>query len=153
MACYRISFRSWLLRVVAWDGVLPLVLLGLPHGIHFLFPEAAGAIEILGVLLPIAAFFTRLVVGFRHIRENHCPALLQQLQYVVLFLGILGLVMFDAVMILQLNLPQGAMQPGDLLVLFGIVFAIYLPCMILAMYPGREAVARTEQVGNWEIEA
>jgi hypothetical protein len=150
---YRLNVRSWLLRVFAWDGVLPLVILGLPHAVHLCFPRAHGAIEILSIVLPISAFFIRLVVGFRHIRENRCPAFVKQLQYAALFLGILGLVIFDAFMILQLTMPQGAFQPGDWLILFGILFVFYLPCMVLAMYPGRELVIVAAQVGNWEVEA
>jgi hypothetical protein len=40
----KVQYRSWLLRVIGWDGMLPIV-----------------------------AFFTRLVVGHRHIQGLFTP--------------------------------------------------------------------------------
>lgn len=130
---------------------MPIVLIGLPHAVHWLFPQANGAIEGMGILLPIAAFFIRLVVGLRHIRANQCGPLFRNLQQLFLFVGILSLVVVDACLILQLNIPGAAVRAEILTGFLLVTGCIYLPCMIVAMYPGREPI-QTSAIGNWDVE-
>ncbi|WP_425615925.1 hypothetical protein NA78x_005860 [Anatilimnocola sp. NA78] len=147
----RINFVRWAWRVVAWDGVLPLVLLGLPHFIRWLIPNADKVIEIAAVVLPIGAFFTRMVAGCLHIRTNRCGPRLRSAQQAALFCGVFVLVLFDAFVILQLNIPAGAIPHVEVVATGLVVFSIYLPFLTFAMYPGREPVPYN-LVGNWEIQ-
>lgn len=146
----RINWRKWCWRLVAWDGVLPIVLLGLPHVIRWAIPNADKLIEVIGVVFPIGAFFIRVISGWLHINENHCGPRLRSAQQAALFCGVFVLVFFDAFMILLLNIPAGAIQQVEIVATAVVVFSIYLPCLTFAMYPGREPVPCTV-VGNWEI--
>src|SRR6478752_8449135 len=92
----RLNKRKWLVRVITWDSIMPLVLIGVPHAVHWMFPQAVKAIELMGILLPIVAFFMRLFIGFRHINANQCPPRFRDFQRVILFLGISSLVLVDA---------------------------------------------------------
>jgi hypothetical protein len=105
----------------------------------------------MGVLLPIGAFFFRLIVGMRHIRANQCGPWFRGLQQLFLFVGILSLVVVDACLILQLNIPGAAAQAEILAGFFLVTGLIYLPSMIVAMYPGREPI-QTNAIGNWDVE-
>jgi hypothetical protein len=152
MPSQRLHLSKWLIRVLTWDSVMPVVLIAVPHAVHWLFPQAVKAIELLGVFLPITAFFVRLVVGWRHINANYCSPWARGLQQGVLFVGIFSLVLVDAALILQINIPQANEKFEILMVFLAVSVFIYLPSMVIAMYPGREPVASTA-IGNWDVEA
>src|SRR5262245_32440927 len=96
MAVGRVSYRSGLLKVIAWDGMLPLIIILVPRAIELLVPRNRGAIEFAGVMLPIALFFVRFVVGKRHIVTNRCGAAFRCVQLCALCFGILVLLLIDS---------------------------------------------------------
>jgi hypothetical protein len=138
MMAGRVSFGSWILRVLTWDGLLQGCIALIPAGIGFLFPDRRGAIEITAVALPIAGFFLRVRAGRRQIASNHCSIALRHVQFGVFGVGILLLVFIDAALILSQVMPAGALfaSKGDCLV-WAILYSIYLTSMAIAIYPGR----------------
>lgn len=138
MAVGRVNYGSWFFRVLGWDGLLPVCIVLIPTAIKILIPNNRAAIEVTGVLLPIAAFFVRLVIGLRHIALNHCAITVRRFQYCVFCLGIFLLVCVDALLILSQDMPKGAMFVTRTdYVVFAILIFIYLTSMTFAMYPGR----------------
>jgi hypothetical protein len=138
MAATELDVRSWLLRLITWDGALPACMVFAPAGIKYLFPNNRGAIEIAAIVLPITAFWFRFVVGKRHIDTNHCGPLVQTLQLCVLCLAIFIFVFCDAVIALSHIMPQVDHAATGLdMAVFGIIGLVYLTLMAFAMYPGR----------------
>jgi hypothetical protein len=137
MPAGHVNYRSWLLRVITWDTLLPACVGLIPYGIKLLFPNRRGVIELTAVTLPVAAFFLRLRAGRRQIAANHCSEAVRRFQFGIFVLGVLPLVLVDCFLILTHVMPPGALfaAPGDWLI-SGIVLGIYLLCMTIAMYPG-----------------
>jgi hypothetical protein len=134
----RVEYTVWILRLVAWDGLLPCVVLLSPRLVEFLLPNRRGAIELTGVILPIAGFFFRVYVGRRHISSNHCSKGVRRFQLVGLGFGIFALFVIDAVVILAHVMPRGALFAHRSDVIVWCIFAgVYLAAMAAAMYPGR----------------
>lgn len=150
---HHASIGSWLLRLVAWDGLLPVVIWSSPFLIALLLPNKRGAIELTAIVLPIAALFLRFRAGRRYIAANHCGPILRSLQIGVFCLGILVLFAVDAVMILTHVMPKGAMfATTDDLVVWAVLYAIYFTAMAFAMYPGlRQASGTRSQPGNPDL--
>ena len=131
------KLRRWLIRLIAWDGVLPAVVWSVPFVIHALMPNCRGAVEICAVVLPIVAFFVRFVMGCRVIDSNHCGTLLRRIQVVVLCIGILPLLLIDVFMVLANVMPQGAViATWEDLIVLAVLYTIYFSAMAIAMYPG-----------------
>jgi len=133
----RASIGSWLFRLMAWDGLLPAAVWAVPWVIEWLIPHRRGAIEVTAVVLPIVAFFIRYQVGRRYIASNRCGALMRGLQVGVFCVGILLLVLIDAVIVLSHVMPKGAAfaTAADCIV-WAVLYSIYLTSMAIAMYPG-----------------
>ena len=150
----RLDVRSWLFRLIAWDGVLPVCIVLIPSLISFAIPGRRGAIEITAVVLPIAAFLIRFRAGKRHIDSNNCGEVLRILQLCVFCVGILALVLFDAFVVLSHVIPhQGGRIRTEDLVFLGVVISIYVTSMAFAMYPGRRWVREENsfvQPDDWE---
>ena len=152
----RLDFPSWLLRVLKWDGILPVCIVLIPSVIALLVPNRRGAIEMTAVIVPIAAFFIRFRAGKRHIESNNCGETMKVYQLCVFSLAIVALMLVDAFIVLSHVMPQrgGFVTTEDLLTL-GIPIAIYLSLMAFAMYPGRRWVRSVdpfEQSGDWEFD-
>ncbi len=148
MVVKRVNYRVWFFQVLGWDGFLPAGLAIAPYLIHLIFPGRRGAVELAAVILPIAAFLTRMVVGSRHIGANHCGPVVRTIQYLVFYVGIFMLVLFDAFLVLVHIMPGGlqGVTPGDAAGL-GFVVTVYLTFMTVAMYPGRVDV----NVEDWDV--
>lgn len=127
--------RTWVLRILGWDAILPGVIWVLPLLIRVGAPQIPQMVEIVAVLLPIIAFFVRFRAGRWHISTNGCGRRFRFIQFVALCFGIFVLVIVDAVIILTHNMPKGALGPTDIKILAG-VYSFNLACMILALYPG-----------------
>jgi len=108
MAAGQIKWRSWLLTIISWDGLLPPCILLVPYLIDVLFPNIPDAIVIAAVLLPITGFVVRLVVGIRHIETHQCSTSFRANQRWFLILGISVLVLIDACLITSHLMPNGA---------------------------------------------
>jgi hypothetical protein len=131
----KIRFGDWLLRLITWDSLLPIVVFSIPALIHTLFPNNRGIIEITAVVLPIAACFIRMRAGRRHIAANNCSLRFRRFQTIALIFGLVWLAVIDAVIVLSRIVPQGAI--AFRLIDYAIFAALYLPPMTFAMYPGR----------------
>jgi hypothetical protein len=134
----RVDYRSWFLRLLTWDGVLPLCIAVVPNAVKLIIPNRPEAIAATAVLLPIAAFLLRVSAGNRHIASNHCSKGVRFLQSCVFVLGILPLIMIDCFIILDHVLPGGMrIANREDYIACAILIAFYLTTMAIAMYPGR----------------
>ena len=131
------AVARWLLRLAAWDGMLPAVVWSLPLVAMQLLPGRRGPVELLGVVLPITAFLIRFFVGVRAIRSNHCGRIFRGLQGISLWAGLFLLLIIDTLQILRLVMPPGAVKNRESLIGLLIFYSIYIVCMAFAMYPGR----------------
>src|SRR5262245_48281882 len=129
----QVNYGEWLLKLIAWDGALPIFIILVPTIVDLLFPNPPGAISFAPVLIPIAAFFLRFYVGKRHIDSNRCSRAIRNLQLVALCIGIFVLLLIDSLLILSHEMNRGAIVPsaGEILVL-SIPFSIYLVLMAIA---------------------
>jgi len=75
----------WLLLVLHWDGVLPLLVWSLPGVLQELFPGRRGVVEFSAVVFPIVVFGWRYCVGLRVIAGNACGGAVRRR---VFFVGI-----------------------------------------------------------------
>jgi hypothetical protein len=129
--------RSWILRLAKWDGILPAIVWSAPVVVRILMPNQRGLVEITAVVLPIVAFFVRFNFGRRCISNNNCQIVTRRFQMSALCIGILILVLIDAVMILAHIMPRGAAfaTMADIVV-WVVISSIYIVAMSIAMYPG-----------------
>ena len=129
--------KHWALRILAWDGLLPAVLLVVPFLVRATFPQLPNAIVFIAVVLPIAALFLRLYAGCCHIAANHCGPILRHIQSASLMMGIFALMLIDAVLIGLQGMPGKPIwrDPNELRMLTGI-YAFYVACMAITLYPG-----------------
>ena len=104
----RLDVRSWLLRVLAWDGLLPVGVVLTPALLALALPNNHGAIELSSILLPVTAFLARYNAGKRHIARNNCSDVVRYLQFFVFVIGICGLALIEAWLILTHVMPNGA---------------------------------------------
>ena len=139
MAAGRLNVISWFWGLAVWDGLLPLGIVLVPMLVQLILPNQRKPIELIAVVVPIAALLLRLRAGNRRIWSNHCTPGFQSFQLTVFLLAIFILFIFDAILILMHIMPPGAFTPGELRG-FAILFGIYYLLMIIAMYPGREPI-------------
>ncbi|MDB5388670.1 MAG: hypothetical protein JWM11_4316 [Planctomycetaceae bacterium] len=133
----EMTVLTWLMRLIAWDGLLPAFVWISPVIISTIFPNNRGLIEAAAMFIPIIAFFVRFRVGRHCISSNRCGSAVRVLQYIVFFMGILLLALIDAVMMLSHLNPQDGpfTHPSDRKI-WVLLFIAYLTSMIIAMYPG-----------------
>ena len=138
MGYKRLDLASWLLRVMAWDGLLPVAVVLAPMAIRLLFPRSRGATELVAIFLPVIAFIVRYVVGKRCISANSCTPSFQQIQFLLFVLAISALVLIESLVIIALHLAANpAIIFGDVgWWVFGVLLSIYLVSVVIAMYPG-----------------
>jgi hypothetical protein len=141
MQCLRIDYRSWFLRVIGWDGLMPFLVASFPVVVDQGFKNPWKIVEPLVIALPIAAFFVRLAVGMRYIKTNHCAGRMRDIQLFIFIGGLHVLVLFDGMVLLSLGRPAGNLirTRNDIYVCVGLIL-FYLICMTFAMYPGRTLV-------------
>lgn len=131
---------KWVIRVVAYDGVLPLVIWLTPWLIAVTCPNQRGLLEATAVALPVAGCLVRFYLGRRLINQNYCRKQFRYFQFGFFVLGLVFLVIVDCVIVLLFLMPPGAFgQRGDWAGLFGL-WCIYFFLMVGAMYPGRATV-------------
>jgi len=133
MSDRRVNYGQWLWRIVSWDTLLPALISLVPAVIELVFPKPDAVMVAAAVALPITAFFLRMRSGARQIETNNCSDFAQQLQGVVLTVGILPLLALDALVI---ALPLNVLL--DEWYYSGTLVAIYFAAMVIAMYPGAE---------------
>jgi hypothetical protein len=74
------TLTKWLLRLLTWDGILPVCILAVPSLIEWLLPNS-NVVGLLYVAIAITAFFARIAVGARHIESNNCARIVQNIQF------------------------------------------------------------------------
>ncbi len=142
----KLDVTRWLLRVLAWDGLLPagvalvasLIALVLPNNLGF---HAMSFLLLTSfIVLPVSAFLIRYIAGRRHISRNNCSESTRERQFVVFVFGIFILALVEAWLIFLHLFPNGGPFFGNrdphVLATF---FTIYIISMVIAMYPGRQA--------------
>ena len=130
-------YRIWFGRVIAYDGLLPLMVWLTPWFASIALPNRRGLIEILAILLPVLGFLVRYVSGRGLIAANFCSARVRRFQFVGFCVGLVLLGFIDCLIVLLYVMPRGALkQPDDWLVLL-IMLGVYFVLMVGAMFPGR----------------
>ena len=127
-----ITVGRWLLRLFAWDGLLPPAIWLVPLLFRNLMPKNDAAVVFMTVMIPIAAVFIRYFVGMRYIRENNCGPVMRRFQIGVLFCAIALMILVDTLSIAMQDIVPFAEQ----IVLALVAFVFYLPLMAFALYPG-----------------
>jgi len=150
------NYGFWLIRLLTWDGLLPLCTAVAPYAIKLLFPKQPEAMDIAAVGVAIAALLLRISAGNRHIASNHCSEEVRHLQSCAFVLGIVPLLLMDCFIIVEHQLPGGGplAHCKDLGPL-AIWISFYLTMMAIAMYPGRTSAVRDDweeyqQIGGQE---
>lgn len=152
----RINYRAWLLRVVVWDGVIALLLMLAPLVLQWALKKDGQNDEnemmLLVIFIPIGAFLLRWFIGARHLDKNRCSQNFRQFQTFCFFGGLVAMLLGDCLVLGLHDMlpPDQKLVPLVMLIPF---YTVYLLCMIIAMYPGREPVPKEEltRIGNWEI--
>jgi len=134
----RVDFAAWALRIATWDGVLPLAVLIVPVVVEHIFPNQPVVLNWVAIVGAVTAFCLRGVIGFRQISKNHCSPGFRENQIPVFVFGIFVLAFFDCVGMFLHLVPNFSVF--DYLIFYGLAFAIYLPVMAFAMYPGPRQV-------------
>jgi hypothetical protein len=147
----RIDYWTWFVRLMTWDGVLPLVLGLVPLAVGVAIPNCRGAMETTAVALPVAAFLMRSWAGLWFIRTNNCCAKTREFQGVAFAIALFLLLFFDAISILAHVMPSGAVFATWLgfFVFMALFQAMYLGLMAIALYPGR--VWRLDFCRAWRV--
>ena len=138
---------QWIIRLIAWDGLLPALVWLSPYAIRAIIPNHDKAIEAAAILIPIAALFLRFYMGSKYIFSNHCSRSFRKLQVVLFCLGIFLLLLIDSLMILSTilpKMPQGHPVHFREMILIAGAFSVYLLLMFIAMYPGRADIDTIE---------
>jgi hypothetical protein len=140
--------RSWLIRVLAWDGCLPLAISLSPWAIGAVFgPDVA---VLCAVFVPMGAACFRASIGWKQLVEvcQGPPGILRQLLFAA---AIIWLMFFEGLASVLHCEPPVKPRPGERefawLVAAGI-YAIYLMLMALALVPLRASTAEVEAPGQ-----
>lgn len=143
----RIDYFSWFIRVLAWDGFMPVVIIVTPFLVQKYFPNNRNAVEFTGIMLPLVGFIFRFFAGWIHIFSNHCGRVFRALQFGVLCFGLLSIIIIDTIFVLFHGREKDAfVSSADYLTCAGL-YLIYLTSMIFAMYPGKTEISN----GNGSI--
>jgi hypothetical protein len=128
---------DWLWIVFCWDGVLPVIILMSPQVALKLGAEPDTA-EFVAIVTPIAAFFVRVVLGFRRMARNRCGPVLRFFQFAVFLFAAVLLVCIDTLMLLAMEMNNGRLwaNRGDMIAML-ILMGAYFTAMLFAFYPGR----------------
>lgn len=137
----HVQYGTWLYRVVAWDGLLPVFTMLVPVVLDYMFPVNPKLRDIAITVVPIVTFFARLSVGVRHVSSNQVGKAVRTVQYLAFILGILVLFTLDGLLLVMSAFRDGQMVKGDELPVVGVWFGIYLVFMVVAMFPGWVEVA------------
>ncbi|HET6425152.1 MAG TPA: hypothetical protein VFG20_15805 [Planctomycetaceae bacterium] len=139
---------SWLARLLAWDGVLPLFVWTIPAVLDRVVPHERAMVMLSAILLPVAAVVIRFYVGKAMIDTNRCTPRFRIVQLTCLCIGLLVLMCLDSLLItlFSLDLPG---DPLDELVaalgVFAILYTPYLAFLAVAMYPGANAETEPDE--------
>jgi hypothetical protein len=132
------NIRLWLLRLVTWDGALPMVVWLSPLLIRIILPNNQRALEQIVVVIPVVSLILRFVAGVRFINSNNCTQTFRNIQKYALGLGLFLLLLIDIAFLFQFHFaPVGVRVVNPIARLIcNAVVALYFLSMIVALYPG-----------------
>lgn len=134
-----VPFGQWLWLILAWDGILPFLVVGLPLLVRWAWPAAHGLKEFVCIALPIVAFLFRLGIGLIHISRNRCGPWMRKSQGIVLFFAVFFFVVVDIMLIESQDIAMRGirLQSSEKLVIAALYLG-YLMKMAFALYPGKK---------------
>lgn len=135
---------GWILRVVAWDGLLPLLIVSTPVVLLHVVPGRRELANNAMVLGPTIATILRIFEGYRIIVTNRCTSAFRACQFAALALGIFILLLIELLLLHAHEHPGGMDFRAEDLLVISTMFGSYLLVMGLATYPGA-AVADPEE--------
>lgn len=141
------AIGSWLLHLATWDGVLPALVALTPLALHWMFPNIQvqrnqiNIIEIASILIPIATFGLRFVVGIADLSSKKA-----KWQSVPFTVGLLVLAVGECAYIGLKNNP--GVPAGVGLAILLSVYAIYLPLMAITFFPYKVLTRRDAGPGS-----
>ncbi len=134
-----INYSQWILRIIGWDGILPVFVASLSVAVAFIFGNNRPLAETLMVVLPIVALLFRFTIGRKHIRRNYCGEMFKGIQTGALGLAVLILLFADFFVVLTAFIPKNRRHPPpEDVPIYIVALTIYLVLVVFAMYPGRE---------------
>jgi hypothetical protein len=142
----RVNYAEWFWRVASWDGILPLLMLAVSPVIRMTLPRLDDRFVMgFNVSLMVIAFFIRLATAAIFIASNRCSDRLRHWQQLSLVFGLYGLMFFECFYFAATlhgvsNGNRFSNSIGDWIAISFPFWAIYLPCLTFAMYPGCESV-------------
>ena len=155
----RINYGAWLWRVFTWDGVIALALMAAPLVLQQVLRED-GEIDnrddreamLAAIFIPIGALLLRFWIGSRHLALNRCGDRFLQFQSFCFFAGLFAMLLGECIVLSVHDM----LPPGDFVIPLVMIlpfYAVYLACMTVAMYPGREPISEQNRtrIGNWEV--
>lgn len=142
---------SWIVRLLAWDGILPAVVCLCPYVLRMVLPDDEVVFATVFVLLPLIPFIIRIHIGTAAIDSNHCGLAVQCVQYGTFALAMIVLLLMEGMSILDAHF--GARKPRrpdfsiESLMIWGGLFIVYFLLMFVSMYPGspEDEVAETRE--------
>lgn len=138
-----IDYSQWLIGLISWDSLVPLLVIGLPRLAHRFGPQNNDRAILLAITFTLtAAVMVRFYFGMRHIHQNHCGTGFKFSQRIALVLAILLLAILECVMAV---LAQAPLALPDVVFLI-VCSAFYLLVMAFVLYPGRRP--RCDSKGN-----
>lgn len=125
------QLQEWALSIVCSDGLLPIGVIAIPAFVTFVFPRAEVLHVAANVIVPVVAFFVRLVIGRKHFRERS----LHTLQFLLFVLSIFYLILLEAMLILFHEFGNQAQVKANDWIILGKLFLIYLAAMSISLFP------------------
>lgn len=138
----RLDVSKWVMQVLCWDGLLPVIMLLLPWVIGRLDAGANEWFEFLPILICIAGIFVRLYSGIRIISRNDLTPGEQQGQRFFLLFGAMILAVIETSILAIATLPAAMRPQPDKkeVIILSWLYLAYLICLTIAMYPGRKPI-------------
>lgn len=137
-----INYSQWLLRIIGWDGILPVFVASLAFAIASIFGNNWLLAEALVIVLPIVALFIRFSIGYKHIRRNYCGKMFKGIQTGALGLAVFIMLFADFLVVLLAFIPKNDRHPPpEDVPIYIVALTVYLVLVVIAMYPGRESAS------------
>jgi hypothetical protein len=135
------NYTKWLIDVTSWDGLFPIFILSVSLVVAQLLPKNQATAETLMVILPVLGALTRLAIGRRRIKSNHCSVWVRTIQFGSLAFAVVLFMAFDFFIVLGafVQNKQNLFAPADKLINLCIAVA-YILLATCAMYPGRQMI-------------
>ncbi|MFO0788757.1 MAG: hypothetical protein U0805_04815 [Pirellulales bacterium] len=125
------QLKDWAWSVLCWDGVLPIVVIGIPIVVQWMAPNGQILLAPMFGLLPVVALCVRFVFGWNRMRRGEAYVW----QMVFFTVAISALFLFE-MFILNDQIAKGP-KIADPQVL-ATMFAVYLSMMAIALFPLRK---------------